>query len=90
MTRKSERTKPGRCLKCGKPAQIHSSGKRAGIYSVYCLSHLLEQRVKNRARSELNRWVQTGGDIADWMAVAAWRAKKLGRFVTVIFNVPTN
>lgn len=80
MTQKTERTKPGFCLKCGKPAQVHYYGKRAGTYSVYCSSHLLEQRVKNRARSELNRWSQAGGDIAAWAAATAWKAEKWGRY----------
>lgn len=79
MIRKTERTKSGHCLKCGKPAQVHSRGKRAGTYSVYCTSHLLEQRIKNRTRSELNRWIQAGGDIAAWAAATAWKAEKWGR-----------
>jgi len=74
MALKTKTIKSGLCVKCGQPAQIHSRGKRAGSYSIYCLGHLLEQREKNRARSELNRWIQSGGDPAAWAAVAAWKA----------------
>jgi hypothetical protein len=79
MTQKKERLKPALCLKCGQPAQVHAYGKRAGTYSIYCFIHLKEQRVKNRARSELSRWIQTGGDSAAWMAVTVWKAGKSGR-----------
>jgi hypothetical protein len=76
MDLKMKTIQPRLCVKCGEPAQVHSRGKRAGSYSIYCLSHLLEQRKKNRARSELNRWIQTGGDPAAWAAVAAWKAEE--------------
>lgn len=80
MTRKNKRMKHLVCVKCGKPAQIHSQGKRAGTYSIYCSNHLLEQRKKNRARSELNRWIQAGGDPAAWAAVAAWKGTSFPKF----------
>jgi hypothetical protein len=75
-----EREKFGLCVKCGKSAQIHSHGKRAGAYSVYCLDHLLQQRERNRVRAELNRWNQVGGDPAAWAAVVAWRTEKLNGY----------
>jgi hypothetical protein len=77
MPQKNKSMKTHVCVKCGEPAQIHSRGKRAGTYSVYCSSHLLEQRNRNRARSELNRWVQAGGDPAAWAAVTEWKAEEL-------------
>lgn len=77
MSRKSKSIEPHVCVKCGKSAQIYSRGKRAGTYSIYCSGHLLEQRERNRERSELSRWVQAGGDPAAWVAVALWKAEKL-------------
>jgi hypothetical protein len=39
-----EKKKDGLCIKCGKPAAIHSRGMREGQNSVYCPKHLMEQR----------------------------------------------
>jgi hypothetical protein len=72
----------GLCAKCNKPAAVHARGKRTGTNYVYCEKHLAELREKNRARSQLKRWNQTGGDPLAWNAAVAWISSKFNRIPT--------